>query len=227
MKRILILCLMFIIGFTVISDPAKSFADESNADDMAEIDISLSPSDVLFNIDNMKPGDWAERNITIKNAGEYDFEYQMSIRNEGSEKLFNEFLLEIRDSNDELYTGKLADFEKLPVREITSTNEEELEITVRFPEHLGNEFQGLDAQFTFIFVAEGAEDTDTNDRDEESVDGSVGSDKDNKDGGSILPDTATNMFNLLLIGSILLVTGVVIAASSAIKRVRKNNKQHV
>ncbi|MUK89070.1 hypothetical protein GMD78_11865 [Ornithinibacillus sp. L9] len=217
-----------IINMAILSGPVTSLADESNSEKVSEIDITLSPSDVLFDIDNMKPGDWAPRSIVIQNSGKFDFNYQMSVQNEGSERLFNEFLLEIKDDSDELYNGKLADFERLPIRELEASSEEELEIIVRYPEHLGNEFQGLDSQFTFIFTAEGTEDTDINDRDEENIESSVGSDDDaNGTGsGSALPNTATNMFNIVLIGSILLGMGVIIAAASAIKKIR-NNKQHI
>lgn len=172
-----------------------------------EIDIALEPDDVLFNVNNMKPGDWVPRTLAIKNAGLQDFTYLMTIENKGNDKLFNELLLEIKDEKEELYNGKLSEFVSLPKRELSATDEEELEITVRFPEHLGNEFQGTDSKFVFEFTAEGAEEVGLSNNDNEQIGNDIGS---LGDGGSSLPNTATNIFNFLLIGSILITFGIVI-----------------
>ena len=127
------------------------FADGENDTDKNDIDISISPKDTLFDISNMKPGDWAPRTITVKNSGNKDFVYQMQLQNNGEKKLFNELLLEIKADDKELYQGKLAAFKSLPARKLTSGNEENLDITIRFPEHLGNDFQGLDVSIYFHF----------------------------------------------------------------------------
>lgn len=130
-------------------------ADEENSKVQKELDITLSPNGTLFDISNMKPGDWAPRTLTVANSGTQDFVYQMQLRNSGDEKLFNELLLEIKSGETELYNGKLAAFTSLEARELTSGIGENLDITIRFPEHLGNDFQGLDAAFVFDFTAEG------------------------------------------------------------------------
>ncbi|WP_051359538.1 TasA family protein [Paucisalibacillus globulus] len=231
MKRILLI-IIFGVLLSIMVSPIISFADDStNTDDKYDIDLSLSPGEVLFNIDNMKPGDWAPRDIVIKNNGKLDFEYQMSIKNEGAEKLYNELLLEIKDAKTTLYNGKLSDFDKLPPRFLKADNSEELELTIRFPEHLGNEFQGLGVNFLLQFVAEGSE-TPTNPEDpgedneqpggskDDSDKGKGGTDKDvenvsgvvnnNSSGGGELPDTAANMFNLMIIGVYLLLAGALI-----------------
>ncbi len=134
------------------------FADGENGTDKKEIDISISPIDALFAISNMKPGDWAPRTITVKNSGSKDFDYLMQLQNSGEKKLFNEFLLEIKAGDKELYKGKLAEFKSLPARKLTSGTEENLDITLRFPEHLGNDFQGLTSAFVFSFTVEGRDD---------------------------------------------------------------------
>jgi len=131
------------------------FADGKNDTNKNDIDISISPNDTLFDISNMKPGDWAPRTITVKNLGSKDFAYQMQLQNSGEKKLFNELLLEIKTDNKELYQGKLAAFKSLPARKLTRGSGENLDITIRFPEHLGNDFQGLGAAFVFSFTAEG------------------------------------------------------------------------
>ncbi|MEN2768719.1 TasA family protein [Ornithinibacillus xuwenensis] len=218
MRKALLFSIAFILT-AFISYPSVSA--ESDNSMLAEIDIGIQPDDVLFDIDNMKPGDWAPRTITVQNIGKMNLDYSMHVKNNGSTKLFNELMLEITDSSQTIYSGKIADFDNLPLRSLKSSTEEDLEITVRFPEHLGNEYQGLDSSFTFIFTAEGTEDpggdnpgeedpddgSDTDDKDYEGVDGSV----DSGDGGSELPDTATNMFNFLFIGGILIISGGLIA----------------
>ncbi|WP_338655123.1 hypothetical protein V6B14_03260 [Sporosarcina psychrophila] len=131
------------------------FADGEDNAGKDDIDISISPNDTLFEISNMKPGDWAPRTITVQNVGSKDFAYQMQLENSGEKKLFNELLLEIKVDGKELYQGKLAAFKSLPARKLTRGSGENLDITIRFPEHLGNDFQGLGAAFVFTFTAEG------------------------------------------------------------------------
>ncbi|WP_342539103.1 hypothetical protein MKY15_04265 [Sporosarcina sp. FSL K6-1540] len=130
-------------------------ADGEDNTGNADIDIGISPKDTLFEISNMKPGDWAPRTITVKNLGSKEFAYQMQLENSGEKKLFNELLLEIKADDKELYQGKLAAFKSLPARKLTRGSGENLDITIRFPEHLGNDFQGLGAAFVFTFTAEG------------------------------------------------------------------------
>ncbi|UJL45359.1 LPXTG cell wall anchor domain-containing protein [Virgibacillus sp. NKC19-16] len=188
--------------------------------DKQEIAINIMPEDVLFDVPNMKPGDWAPRTIVIQNNGEMGFEYFTTLRNDsGSEKLFNELVLEVSDGEGELYNGKLAEFNTLSPRFLEPSSEEELHFTVRFPAHLGNEFQGLAAQFSLIFSAKGEQ----SDTDEVISEGTIGSGDSYSAGGSRLPDTATNMFNLLLIGGLLLAAGVFLIVYNR-KNVRKAEK---
>jgi len=146
---------LLLINMICFYPVANVFADDGNGTAENELDISLLPTEKLFDISNMKPGDWAPRTITVRNSGSKDFVYQMQLQNSGDEKLFNELLLEIKVGDTELYQGKMAAFKSLPERKLTSSTEETLDITVRFPEHLGNEFQGLESAFVFSFIAEG------------------------------------------------------------------------
>lgn len=183
------------------------YAQEGNASD-DEISINLEPSDILFDVSNMKPGDWAPRTLVVKNTGMKDFSYLMTVENKGNEKLFNELLLEIKDKTNELYNGKLSEFENLPKRELTSANEEELDITIRFPEQLGNDFQGTNSQFVFVFTAEGMDGISASNQDNEKIGNDIGGNGNSV--GESLPNTATNLFNILLIGSILIIIGIVV-----------------
>ena len=49
------------------------FAEGENDKAENEIKINISPKDNLFDISNMKPGDWAPRSITVQNSGSKDF----------------------------------------------------------------------------------------------------------------------------------------------------------
>lgn len=206
MKHIKLLALILL----VISAFSMYIVNPSSVSASGEITIDILPEEVLFNIDNMKPGDWAPRSVVVQNNGILDFDYFISVRPYGdSKKLYNELLLEISDAEEILYNGKLQDFNGLPARNLVSSSEETLEFTVRFPEHLGNEFQGLNANFYLLFTAEGEDD----DTDEQSVAGAVssgGSGGSSTSDGSPLPSTATDIFNFLFIGIILLMAGAFI-----------------
>lgn len=130
------------------------WADGDTDVDKSDISISLSPTGTLFDISNMKPGDWAPRTLIVENSGAKDFVYQVQVQNKGDKKLFNELLLEIKVGEKELYQGKLASFKALLPRELASGSKENLDITIRFPEHLGNDFQGLQAAFAFNFTTQ-------------------------------------------------------------------------
>lgn len=179
------------------------------------ISIDVSPADTLFQVENMKPGDWAPRTVTVENNGGADFSYRMYIENEEMDKLFHVLLLEINDMDVELYNGKLADFANLGERKLASGEQEELELTIRFPEQLGNEYQGLNTAFDIIFTAESQLDGEA-----VQVDGFVGSGTDagassgsggaSSGGGSLLPETATNIFLFLFLGGVLLVNGILL-----------------
>ncbi|MER2071626.1 MAG: hypothetical protein ABS898_06900 [Psychrobacillus sp.] len=181
------------------------FADDGSGTAENELDISLSTEENLFDISNMKPGDWAPRTVAVQNSGSKDFVYQMQLQNSGDNKLFNELLLEIKAGDTELYQGNLAAFKSLPERQLTSGTEENLDITIRFPEHLGNDFQGLESSFAFTFTAEGKDSTTVQVMTAGQV-ASVGP----TPGGSSLPTTSSNIFNLILFGTVLVVGGIVL-----------------
>ena len=204
------LFLLLISGIS-FSQVTTAFAEEEEK----EIDITLSPKETLFDISNMKPGDWAPRTLTVINSGSKDFEYRMELQNNGDRKLYNELLLEVKSADQKLYNGKLADFTSMANRKLISGSEENLELTIRFPEHLGNDFQGVQSAFTFIFTAEGKDNVAVL----ASTNGLIDSGN-IKSSGFTLPATATNIFNILLFGSILMVGGLTLMAIRHFKRVK-------
>ncbi|WP_262174182.1 CalY family protein [Saccharococcus sp. Marseille-Q5394] len=150
---------LLLISMICLFPTTSAVADEKNASDKKEVEISLSPKDTLFDVSNMKPGDWAPRTLTVKNSGIVDFDYHMQLRNNGDEMLFNELLMEIKSGDKELYSGRLSAFQGLPARFLGSGSDENLDITIRFPEHLGNDFQGKGVEFSFNFIAEAKDGT--------------------------------------------------------------------
>lgn len=190
--------------------PISTFANTSDTTSN-EINLSITPDDILFNIENMKPGDWAPRSITVNNSGNQEFDYMMTVENQGEDKLFNELLLSIQDQKEQiLYDGKLSDFESLNSRYLNAGDHEDLHITVTFPEHLGNEFQGASSSFSFIFYAEGATEQGEKEEDVTTISGVV--DNGDSSGGQSLPNTATSIFTFLLLGLLVVVCGIGILA---------------
>lgn len=197
---------LLLIGVICFYPVTSVFAEGENDTDDNELDISLSSKENLFDISNMKPGDWAPRTITVQNSGSKDFVYYMQLQNSGEKKLFNELLLEVKAGDKELYQGKLAEFESLPERELTSGTEENLDITIRFPEHLGNDFQGLESAFVFSFTAEGKEGTTV----QAMTMGHVASVGPTPGGSNLLPTTSTNIITMILVGTVLVAGGIVL-----------------
>ncbi|OIU67713.1 TasA family protein [Rossellomorea aquimaris] len=167
------------------------FAEE-NTKEHRSADISVSPSPILFNLTNMKPGDKITRNITISNRGKQDFSYLFkNTFLSGSEKFYNELILDISDGNKTLAEGKVKDFKNLDLRNLERSDSKTYEISIEIPYGLGNEYQGLMTEFQFDFLAEGP-------------DGAVTSVAE----GSLLPDTGTDYFNYLMWGSSLFLAGI-------------------
>lgn len=213
-KTIWLLPLLVLISCISFFPVTSVFAEGENEADTNELDISLSPTGTLFDVSNMKPGDWAPRTLTVKNTGSKDFDYQMKLQNDGEKKLFNELLLEITSGDTALYEGKLADFNTLPARKLVGGSEENLDITIRFPEHLGNDFQGIASSFTFTFTAEAKDSAAVQAMTMGQIDSGIST------SGFTLPATSTNIFNLLLFGSVLVTGGIVLMIIRHYRRIR-------
>ncbi|MFF2450443.1 TasA family protein [Neobacillus sp. NPDC058068] len=191
--RIIFIASLFIFIFL----GEKSVNAEKN-----EIDISTSPNKVFFDIGNAKPGDTFTKVLKVQNKGTKDFKYLFSNRFlTGSEKIYNELILTVTDKSGELYKGKLKDFDKLDSRKLKSSANEELTFSTYFPSELGNDFQSLSCEFQFKFYVEG------------TLGGTL------PVNGPKLPETGTNMFNILVTGAVLVLTGSIFQL--IIKRRRK------
>ncbi len=180
-----------LIIIMILFAPGTLQAEENN-NEQKDIDISVSPSPVLFNLTNVKPGDSMTRKITVENKGSQDFQYLFTNTFlSGSEKFYNELLLVISKGKESLVEGKVKDFKKMDLRTLESGSSEIFEITVEIPYELGNEFQGLSTEFQFNFLVEG-------------FDGAVSP----VGGGRVLPDTGTDYYMYLVLGSVLFIAGI-------------------
>ncbi|MFC4557050.1 TasA family protein [Virgibacillus kekensis] len=146
------------------------------------VNLSVEPGNVLFDLSNIKPGDSVTRFLTLDNNGTESFDYNISNKFTGGSKAFyNKLELKLKSSQGTLYEGKLKDFTELRAGRIDSQTKEKLTFFVKVPKELTNEFQGLTSYFQFKIYVEG------------TLGGVLSVD-------NRLPDTATNMFNYLILG---------------------------
>ncbi|WP_051968174.1 TasA family protein [Neobacillus sp.] len=180
------------------------FSKNTKAESMKEIKIATSPEDSLFNVTNLKPGDWMDRTLTIHNNGQKDINYILTTEMvNGSDKFYNELQLKVADKDKVLFEDKLKDLNKLEPRFIGKNNSEQLFFTVTVPEELGNEYQGLGCEIQFKFFVEG------------TLGELFPMD------GAKLPNTGTNSFNFIMLGLAFVLTGILIQFIQWRKRIAR------
>lgn len=180
--RVIALLLLLIVLF-----PLQTYGDTTNK----EVDLTTSPSRILFDLTNIKPGDSVIRNLKIYNNGATDI--NVIVTNKflsGSQIFYNQIDLEIQDQGETIYKGKLNRFKKLSPQLLKSKRNKDLNFQIRVPLEIGNEYQGLDSEFQFKLYAEG------------TLGGLLPAN------GPKLPETGTNMFNFLVSGIVLFFIGI-------------------
>lgn len=211
MKRrksiVFIIALFSILFFIIQIIPSIALAEIPED----QIVIDQYPQEELFQVGNTKPGDSAYRTLLIQNNNDEDILYTMQLRNDGDQMFFNELILQITYLDKLIFDGKLKDYDGEIDRPLTAKTEEILGFELKFPEELGNEFQGKRADFTLVFNARVASDSGlVGGIATGSGNPIIGADGDGSSGtakGGILPRTATNIFTYLLIGGGLLIIG--------------------
>ncbi|CDQ38986.1 hypothetical protein [Virgibacillus salexigens] len=195
-KVLLLLILTFVFTWFGIHRQFIAYADDS-------LSMEITPNKILFDIENMKPGDWAPRTVEVTNNGANSFDYSVVLKNKGSEKLFNQLDIHVNSGNKVFYEGKLHEFKQLTFQDLSPSDQQEVTFTVRFPEHLGNNYQALNTTFSLVFIAEG----EGNSTDEQHIVGKVNSDNNGNNDGGTLPNTATNIFLYVTLGFIFIAIG--------------------
>jgi LPXTG-motif cell wall-anchored protein len=182
MRKMFILVTIFLLFIT----PIRVFGNTNTN----QIDLTTNPGKVLFDLTNIKPGDSVSRNLSIGNNGNQDFNYIASSKFlSGSEIFYNKLDLIVEDKNGPIYQGKLFEFDKLAPRLLKSKQSENVTFFIKMPMELGNEFQGLDTEFQIKLYVEG------------TLGGVLPAD------GPKLPNTGSDMFNILVVGALLVLTG--------------------
>jgi len=148
------------------------------------------PNKMLFQIENMKPGDWKTETYTVSNKRQENTHYVLASRfSSGTKKLYNQLQLTVNQGKNTIFQGQLADFQDIEIKTLDSGEETQFEFRIDFPYESGNEFQGLVTHFDIL--------VQTEDRMEDTV---VFHD-------DRLPNTASMIFTYLLIGSLFLLVG--------------------
>ncbi|WP_428909045.1 TasA family protein [Niallia sp. Krafla_26] len=216
------------LKFLIIFFLFLSFSITTNAEEK-EVDINTNPNGYFFEVDNLKPGDWMPRYITIINDGTRDFKYTAIVGEKKSKKgLLEELELLVEMDSKVLYEGKLIEFEGFNPRNLATGTSETMLFQVTMPYDLGNEFQKSSAEVEILFIAELVETPGGGNppEDSESPGGNTPSDGDfpekvsdhnssSEEGitvtpeirENILPNSATNTYNIIFIGVFLLGAG--------------------
>ncbi|WP_052504601.1 hypothetical protein [Rossellomorea aquimaris] len=199
----------------------------------SEVDLIVIPDEAfLFKIDNMKPGDWTEKTLTIKNGGTEDISYSFQVNSkQPDKKLFNELDLKVyKDSTTNLlFDEKLKNFNGFSPALLKRGDSKDLIFSIMIPYELGNDYQNTSAVFEIRIMAESvlpqqpSEETNSttpiSDRAESEK--STTPFKPITSYGMNLPNTATNIYKLLLLGISLTTAGLLFIYLNRIIRKKK------
>jgi hypothetical protein len=184
---------LLLINLIIYNIMFSFFIGIANAEGQGnDIDLSTNPQKVFFDIQNAKPGDTYIKILNVQNNGEKDFNYLFSsyFLSE-SKNIYNQLLLKVEVKDTVLFNGKLMNFEKLKARILKKKTNENLTFSIYFPIELGNEFQDANCEFQFKFYVEG------------TLGGLLPAN------GPNLPNTGTDIFNYIVGGSVLIITGLI------------------
>jgi hypothetical protein len=112
--------------------------EEWSSGDPKEVDIVTDPTEYLFQLSNMRPGDSVSKSLTIKNNGNRNFSYFTEIKYESGSREFIESLqLTIDDQRGvNLYSGSLLNLnmESFEKRYLSILAKDLLVFTITFPD---------------------------------------------------------------------------------------------
>ncbi|MEB1808121.1 MAG: LPXTG cell wall anchor domain-containing protein [Bacillaceae bacterium] len=195
--------ILFSLGLFAIMILVYTPLFKTGANEVPEIlSIDTFPKEKFINLDNLKPGDKIRSAIEVQNTGNINFSYRTIAEfNGGSKKYYDVLTLEVLDENNQpLYSGSLKDFQGLSERKLSLFSKEKLYVNVEVPHELGNEYQGLSTGMKLTFFAEDQSTPVTTPNEPIHTGGN----------GSELPKTATNLYNLLLLGLLFVSGGTIL-----------------
>ncbi|NIK11913.1 LPXTG cell wall anchor domain-containing protein [Alkalibacillus almallahensis] len=145
----------FIILLMLSMQPIVSQADDHL--------FSVSPDDVMFEVDQLKPGDYMTETVRVENHHESplvvigDSEYL-----HGSNYIYEQLELTVKDDQQTiLYQGSLANFIESEMVTLDVEDEEELLFHVEFPMESDNSYQGLNIGVQLSFSTQLVEDNES------------------------------------------------------------------
>ncbi|MDQ0297783.1 LPXTG-motif cell wall-anchored protein [Salibacterium salarium] len=200
------LCLYGIIALFFLI--LKPFGSTVALDAAPVVDLTTSPENRFIEVDNLKPGDYMTRSITVNNEGNQDVNYVMtSQKQSGSDLLFEQLDLSVADDKTTLYQGKMHEFDGFRTQSLDVNGHDELQVTVEFPAESGNEFQNLTTDVLFQFLAE--EQTDTTPSDPGQPDEGLGNPGDDTMLPNGLPQTGEEPQTLFyILGGMIFAIGI-------------------
>ncbi|GAE94567.1 hypothetical protein JCM21714_3735 [Gracilibacillus boraciitolerans JCM 21714] len=211
MKKTVTICCLMLLMFVYSLQVSAEEEINNEENDLISISGSFSNSNQLFDLENLKPGDWSDRELTITNQTPQEIQYDLHVTYlDGSEMFYNNLELEVKINDEIVFNDKLANFNKVNGLLLAANATEKVNFHILFPPELGNEFQGLTTQAEIIITA-----FDETNEEETSFDITTDS---NGDSGARMPDTASFIFNFLLIGAGLLLIGSIYILFSKRKR---------
>lgn len=154
----LVVVLLVFISFLNFNPIVTTAASSTNK----TIDLSVSPTNIFFNVKNIKPGDRVIKSLRIENTGDKHFEY--SIRTDfirGSKLFFNQLDTKMIKDDKTLFEGNLINLNLKKVSLLEANSKDTLTFIIEFPYESGNEFQGLATEFEIVITAEGDNSTVT------------------------------------------------------------------
>lgn len=158
-----------VMGFVAIGVTQSYFTDtETIADNVmtfGTLDMTIGDETYApISLDNVRPGDVIQKNITINNAGSLDFgSLKMSlIGTNDPSGLLDQFqvtskviVAEVAGSESQSVASGIIDLELLDEgNQIAAGSQAVVELYITIPAELGNEYQAQGVSFDLIFNAE-------------------------------------------------------------------------
>lgn len=174
MRRFISKTFIFLGIFSIVMGAFSSYGIRPSYAENLELrgdtaGLVINPSNNLFNLTNLNPGDTVEAEIDIKN--EYTRAFNLSMKAErigeapGEEDvdLFEQLIITVYYGADEVYSGPMKDFAStnIDLGRYNPGDEKILRAVVHLPgPETGNEFQGAAVDVKWIFTAQADQPTD-------------------------------------------------------------------
>ncbi|MBT2692598.1 hypothetical protein [Bacillus sp. ISL-55] len=193
--------LRFLIIFLMVLSIGFSKTLPVYGEDM-KLSLKTFPESSFINASNMAPGDEIVSTLEVNYEGNAVPKVFLNPRKEkGSSELYKQLNISVEDKHNILFKGRLLELNNLDLGKFREMDSKKLTFTVGLPVSLKNEYQGVDTTVAFDFAAK-AFPADYQE-------------------GSLLPNTATKTFNILVLGIILISSGFFLLSLNYVKRKQK------